>query len=461
MRRYYFACASAFNKITSNKFVACALVLMMSSCASTKMASTQWQEQRARIGDKEVAHGVPAYEGKRISYQRGGEEAITVSLGEPVVIDVAAKEEGWGFFQFPEIFRSADGKSIVARWSMAADAIASYGKGGHAYSISRDGGKTWTRAQGEVVGGGLILPNGERIAIHTPPAKKGEELDLPDSIDFSFITPTSKSRGYTYYRTGELPEELQGVYINRLRPGEQEWTTEHAVLNDPQLVRYSRLGLFPVVWWGDLQVAADGSIVTGVYPTHLQDPSTGRVKASGITFYRSTDNGRTWDMLSRLPYTPDISRDPDGNNRLVFGWTEPAFEVLSNGTYITVLRTNGPMYISRSVDQGKAWSQPEPFTQSGVLPRLLELESGVTVLASGRPGVQLRFSWDGDGQTWTDPFEMLPFSEEKGYISCGYNGLLATGSDKFLLIYSDFKHKNAAGEERKAIKVREVTVKRP
>jgi hypothetical protein len=449
------------NRINNARSIALILVLMLSACASPKMASTQWQEQRARIGDKDIAHGVPAYEQKRVSYLRNGKETVTVSLGEPVVIDVAAKEEGWGFFQFPDIFRSSDGKSIVAKWHMAADAIASYGKGGSAYSVSRDGGRTWSKAQPEeIVGGGLILPNGERIAIHTPPAKNAAEVNVPDSIDFSFITPTSTSRGYTYYRMRDLPEELQGVYINRMRPGEKQWTAEHAVLNDPQLVRYSRLGLFPVVWWGDLQRTPDGSIVAGIYPTHIQDPSSGRVKASGITFYRSKDNGRTWDILSRLPYTPDLSRDPDGNNRLVFGWTEPAFEVLSNGTYITVLRTNGPMYTSRSVDQGKTWSHPEPFTQSGVLPRLLELENGFTVLASGRPGVQLRFSWDGNGQTWTDPFEMLPFSEEKGYISCGYNGLLATGSDKFLLIYSDFKHKNAAGEERKAIKVREVTIKR-
>lgn len=43
-------------------------------------------------------------------------------------------------------------------------------------------------------------------------------------------------------------------------------------------------------------------------------------------------------------------------------------------------------------------------------------------------------------------------------MSCGYPNLLATGPDKFLLIYSDFKHFNKDGEVRKAIKVREVIV---
>jgi len=29
---------------------------------------------------------------------------------------------------------------------------------------------------------------------------------------------------------------------------------------------------------------------------------------------------------------------------------------------------------------------------------------------------------------------------QKGNVSCGYSGILSLGSDRFLLIYSDFKH---------------------
>ena len=87
-----------------------------------------------------------------------------------------------------------------------------------------------------------------------------------------------------------------------------------------------------------------------------------------------------------------------------------------------------------------------------------KLDNGITVLSSGRPGVQLRFS--DNGKVWTNPFEMLPFDEyeNKTQISCGYTELLATGPDRFLIIYSDFKYPNEAGEIRKAIKVREVIV---
>jgi hypothetical protein len=116
------------------------------------------------------------------------------------------------------------------------------------------------------------------------------------------------------------------------------------------------------------------------------------------------------------------------------------------------------MYISRSSDQGITWSHPVPFTPNGVLPKLLQLENGVLVLASGRPGVQIRFSHDGKGESWTDPFEMLPYDNPSEVLSCGYTQFLATGPDRFLIIYSDFKYPNEDSELRKAIKVREIIV---
>lgn len=458
MRRRFYSTAFGIHDLrTSAKVKLLLLVLLLAGCASSRVERKEWTERGAVIGGNRIDHGIPVYGASKITYAREGGRAATITLGEPVVIDVATKEEKWGFFQFPDIHRSADGSFIFATWSMAADAIRSYGKGGRAYFLSRDGGKTWSPMQTEPVGGGLVLPNGERIAIDTPEALNVEDLDLPDSIGFTYVTTRSSSNGYAYYRVTELPDKLQGVYIKRARQGEKHWVSEHATLNDPQLLRYTRTGLFPVVWWGDLQLEADGSIITGVYPTPVEEPS-GKIKPSGISFYRSSNGGRSWDLVSRLPYVPDLSVDPDANTRLLFGWTEPAFEILKNGTYVTVLRTNGPMYISRSGDKCKTWSAAKPFTQNGVLPRLLELENGVTVLSSGRPGVQLRFSWDGNCEEWTDPFEMLPFAEDKSHVSCGYTGLLSTGPNKFLIIYSDFKYRTKAGEIRKAIKVREVTV---
>ena len=99
------------------------------------------------------------------------------------------------------------------------------------------------------------------------------------------------------------------------------------------------------------------------------------------------------------------------------------------------------------------------MARSGVLPRLLRLTNGIVALSSGRPGVQLRFCADGFGKTWTQAIELIPYTDENDAVSCGYTSLLAMGPDRFLIVYSDFKYKNAAGEIRKAIKVREVIVR--
>jgi hypothetical protein len=120
------------------------------------------------------------------------------------------------------------------------------------------------------------------------------------------------------------------------------------------------------------------------------------------------------------------------------------------------------MYGSHSTDMGKTWTKPEVMAPAGALPRLLRLQNGVTVLSAGRPGVQLRFTKTGANNDWTDPFEMLPYEsksmQEQYLVSCGYTGLLATGANRFLIIYSDFRYKNEMNEQRKAIKIREVIV---
>jgi len=288
-----------------------------------------------------------------------------------------------------------------------------------------------------------------------PPALKVEELQLPK--------PLSK-KGIALYKHSEIPEVLKGLYLKRLPKGGTFWITEHVVVDDPQAVRYTMSGLFPLVWWGDMHIATDGSIIAGIYPGFYLNEK-GVVDPSGILFYRSIDEGHTWKIQGRIPYAPDLKTDPNGDKRLAFGFTEPGFEILSDGTFLCVMRstdsfvTKSPMYLSRSADLGVTWTKPQTFTRAGVLPRLLQLKNGVIVLASGRPGVQLRFCMDGKGQKWTDPFEMLPFKNEKeSAVSCGYTELLATGPDRFLLIYSDFKYHNQDNEIRKAIKVREVRV---
>ena len=268
-----------------------------------------------------------------------------------------------------------------------------------------------------------------------------------------------------------MPTGRNGIFFKRLTKGDNKWKMEEAALDDPQAVRYSSRDLVPVVWWGDIHTMQDKSLVAGIYPGYYIKDNGEIDKQMGVVFYRSTDNGHSWKIQGRILFTPDRTIDSMATDRI--GFSEPAYEVMKDGSLVCVIRSadgdgvtngvgNGPMYASRSTDMGKTWSTPKVITGAGALPRILLLKNGVTVLSCGRPGVQLRFSETGMNGSWTDPIEMLPYKsqsmQEQYLVSCGYTGLLATGSNRFLLIYSDFRYKNATNEERKAIKIREVTV---
>ena len=442
-----------------------AMIIPVSSCKGGGKAVSEslfvWDEAGEDFAV--IRHGIPAYNGIGYLYRRDGKALLEVELQAPVVVAVADKPEKWGYFQFPGFYRSAEGW-LVATWQMKDDSPSSYGKSGSGFRISQDNGKTWYASDGRAPAGsddskGLFLPaTGDRISGRTPVALNVKDLQLPAPVDSN---KRSYNRIFSFYRLNELPEALQGVYLNRYDK-DGVWSEIHAGLDDPGALRYSDNDLFPVLWSGDMKLLPDNSIVTGKYPTFYESESGG-VEPSGISFYRSTDNGMNWKIQGKIPYRPDLKVDPNGNKRDIFCYTEPTFEVLFDGTFLCVMRTtdangNSPMYISRSLDQGVNWSPAEPFTPSGVLPRLLQLENGVIVLASGRPGVQIRFSIDGKGEKWTDPFEMLPFVNQD-VISCGYTRFLVTGPDRFLFIYSDFKYLDpVSGELRKAIKVREIIV---
>ncbi|GAB3328162.1 hypothetical protein GCM10027299_29940 [Larkinella ripae] len=445
----------------------CLLLLGICLCGcktaqKTATPATEWTE-RSHEPLSVITHGIPAYGQTTVQYNQNGNPKYRVTLGEPVVVSVADKEEKWGHFQFPDIARTLDG-AIAVKWQMANDAMESYGMTSSPTAVSTDGGKTWkpgpTDWEHARLEEGVLLPNGDRIKIVTPTPVKASDLQMPRPVG-SF-----KRRNYehTFYKLGELPPSRQGVFLARRKKGAPDWTNEQALLDDPQALRYSLRGMVPVVWWGDMKVAADGSVVACVYPGfHLRDDGSLDPKG-GVFFYRSTDAGHAWKILSRIPYQPDTKIDTNGVNK--FWFTEPAFEVLADGIYLSVIRSHdiysGPMYASRSADQGKTFTKPAVFAPNGVFPRLLQLKNGVVVTASGRPGVQLRFSSDGQGKTWTNAFEMLPFNQNDPssfqHVSCGYTGVLPTGDNTFLVVYSDFKYKNSQGQVRKAIKVREVTV---
>lgn len=384
--------------------------------------------------------------------------AMNVELSEPVLVaEAPAGETRWGRHQFPTLDRMLDGR-IALTFHVGDDSALEYGQAPREPNrgVSADEGQTWTLERASAPTAGLLLPNGDRIragcAEVTPPSFPVGELSLPQSI--GTIIGTYGQLPYTYYRHSDLPAALQGVPIMRLARGTAQWIAERAPLDDPGFHRYTVQDVFPIVWWGDLHIAADGSILALVYPRSMN---------GDVACHRSTDSGHSWHFQGHIPYTPDLRADPLARGRS-HGFTEPGSALLADGSLLVMLRTTdglgiGPLYASRSTDAGKTWSAPTVVNASGVLPRLLPLRNGVLALSYGRPGVELRLSFDGLGATWSEPIPLVPLTAADTQAdSCGYTSLLPLTANSFLIAYSWFKRPGRDGQPHKAVLVRRVTV---
>ncbi|MBI5281612.1 MAG: exo-alpha-sialidase [Candidatus Solibacter usitatus] len=383
-----------------------------------------------------------------------------VVVSDPTLVaEAPAEVRRWGYYQFPTLDRAAGGR-ILLTFHVHPDSARSYGLAADVPNrgISSDNGRTWTLTSSTEPAPGIKLPNGDRLRIVTPKAVPAGELRLPAPVGTR--AGTYGNLPYVYYRLDELPEMLRGVPLARLAKGAESWSDERAALDDPAALRYTVEGVFPVVWWGDVRVAPDRSLLAVVYPGRMAGP---HFKHCHAFCYRSTDHGRTWKVQGRILYEPDPVADPKAASR--DGFSEPAFEILRDGSLLCVLRTTdglgvGPMFYTRSGDMGKTWSRPQAFTPTGVLPRLLRLGNGTLVLSSGRPGVDLRFSFDGRGEKWSEPHKLVPISSGNAQAdSCGYTSLLPLSDSSLLVAYSWFQRPAADGTPRKAILVRRVDIR--
>ena len=404
-----------------------------------------------------IREGIVSQKAQKIKFKTSDRKKIVVQLSKPVTVVQAEQDESWGFFQFPTIARTDSG-TLVVYWQMQDDSYKSYGrKTNRTYTpmMSKDGGMTWVPQDRWYTGRrrdyGVCEFNGKLLQVITPRAKDIKTYK-------TFPNPVEINGRRSYYRMEAVPEEFQGPYVN-IRGEGIPTKTIHAKLYDPGLLRYTTDGFMPVVWWGNIRHLSDQSLVAGIHPCYYLD-SLGHVTRSSVSFYRSEDDGKSWSVIGKIPFRFDGIADKRGDRM----YDEPTYEILADSTFICVMRTGNtsPMYKTYSYDRGRSWSIPVPFTPNGVKPNLMLLKNGVLVLISGRPGVQLRFSFDGTGKKWSEPIDMIPFMNSDGTytrdVSCGYASFVDDSDNSFYLVYSDFTTKNAKGEIRKSIMCRKVTV---
>lgn len=387
-------------------------------------------------------------------------------LGTPVVVCTSeVGEKRWGRHQFVGISEYPGG-SILLRHHSAEDAVDAYGTPSPTY-ISSDQGKTWQPFKAEgLPTNGLTYPLFDGQFICVPMAKPldavAEKLAMPKPAGGAFSYCDWKN-----YRVAECPEPVKKYMREyecaRWNPGTCRWEQalmtydiEDAIVwspgkDDTKILLSRTCFERPPLHVGNELMYAD------YRSNFLQEDGT-PPKKWGIACMVSADNGRTWKRRSM------IARDPEGIDSL----GEPMLAENVKGELVCVIRRSDheqkSMLITYSADKGKTWGKPvalDKLGKFGVFPALVTLDCGVMVLSYGRPGIYLSFSVDGTGRDWSEPFCVLPGDEKATWLHTdAYTSLLPTGSNKLLLAYTDFDHKDENGEQRKAILVRELTVEK-
>ena len=405
-----------------------------------------------------------------------------IIIGEPKIVsqnpDAAILFEGW---QDPYI-RQRDGVLYVT-FNSRRDCNETTGLAEqNPLYRSVDMGETWEKVSDyeEFLKSGLKLSNGDYLSVR----ENGTLIMNPEKLpEYPKNRKTCKiyEMEYRTYSADELIPYLDGkidkkINFARYNPKTGEFVRERATVNwddmplkyyinedyiTPLHIESSIVEHNGVLWATSFApyILPDGTMGSNWYCSHL---------------LKSEDFGHTWDYVNTIPYKEEYNNP---NCIDIEGFNETAIMFAENGDMVLVIRSGSlspwtvgdddhpapKIFITRSSDEGKTWSEPEPFYDFGILPQAVQLDCGVTILSSGRPGVYLRYSEDGNLEEWSDPEFIIKVPDEDVYKSyyeytCCNTDICVYNENTAFLVYSDFKLKDKDGRRAKSIVVRKITV---
>jgi len=434
-----------------------------------------------------------------------GDERMKLLFGEErVIVRGPTKEENyWGSYQFPNAYRLKD--RLVVSVHVGEDSVRHYGDG-RLWFQSLNGGESWEKTDASVMADcGLELPNGDRIHFPRVSAKSldGYTIPAPEFLtpgtDFSQkaeestlplqdgITSWFSGTAIRAYLAERLPDSLskkQWYMIRKTKGGEVreeycdlDWPClTRVVHSDPDMTHCFMKGLFPT---GTPQIGPDGAIWITAYSGegHI-NPKNGQYSPYySAELFRSADNGRSFQQIAHMEYPADGDRYP----YLSGGFSDNEIAFFDDGTLCWFMRTAwycstgmewSPMYISRSADMGKTWTEPEKFAFTGIFPSICRLDCGATLLCYARPGMFITACPNADSTQWTEPITLMPPGDRSDLANiqhtptrfhdwdgaCNNPVLIPCGENSALIIYCDFYYSDGAGEKRKTMLCRKITV---
>jgi len=338
---------------------------------------------------------------------------LTIRVGKTV--EIAAS---YNYCWYPTVHRFSTGE-IITTMRMSPDDTSPEGEFS-AYSLSKDGGETWSRrypmGAGANIDAAYTQVPGEDGAIWGLGAGYASLESYPPGQKTDFhVTLTKFSRG------GMEIQQIRDARVHLAEPVQSVPTTLFAT----KAKDASRLSEVPEAQpFGAIIGGPGGEWLNTFYYTAERDPRQRR-----LVLIRSLDHGRTWDEFGIIAAVPPQGKPwpwmgDEGPN-------EAGLARLSESRLFCIFRTGSDNDLGEawSGDDGKTWSPPVSSGFKGVAPHLRLLSNGLLALTTGRPGpVTLMFSSD-EGKTWVGA---TPIFTGK---STRYSDLIELEPGKLLVVY--------------------------
>lgn len=393
---------------------------------------------------------------------------MKLELSEPIVIaqGPTLEEAGWGPWQFPQL-RMDENRVLYAGVNDCPDNWVAEGKDDNVkWFVSHDMGKTWAPSNEDEAAKGLpMAENGDKfLATDQAPTEvdpkifEGKEmlyrLYLDDNTPF-----------FDYYRLSDFKEDEvnKNVMFYRLKKGaeKRDKVFPKVVGDDGCCVErpYGENLILTPKLFGRMRKAPDGSLWQMHYSRGIVDGGFSDVFTA--FYYRSADNGESWELVSTL--------DPRKTEGAVY-YCEQDIAWIDEKRAVTSLRSMG-LHIATSDDGGRTWSKTKQVAPFAVDPAICAFPNGAVICTYGRPGFLITASFDGKGEVWEEPIEIIS-TEDLTYKmndithagncsawgTCSYSDIVRISDNEAYVIYTDYYVPDSEGIKRKSLMLIKVTV---